>query len=101
MSTYRDQVNRLKKVQVALVIICIIIFAVYLYFVRKPSITGYIVKDECGPIGGTVSHPIDDVDTCMNKCRADCLSYGKEYHRSEFTIKDPDCNLCECFCKDL
>ena len=100
MSKYKRNVKRLKTVQIVLVAVCILAFAVYGYFLFRPKITGYTVRDECGPIGGTVSHSIDDVDACTNACNAYCKSLDKEYFDSSFDEAFNECNSCKCQCQE-
>jgi hypothetical protein len=98
--SYKKQVQRLKRLQAILMIVCLLVFISYAYFITRPKISSYDVKDECGPIGGTISHPIDDEDACDNICGATCLSKDKLFHKSKFVLKDPECNICTCYCKE-
>jgi hypothetical protein len=97
--SYEDKVSKLKKIQFILIIICVIAFLAYVFFITRPEITAHVVRDECGPIGGTISHSIDDVDTCENACNAYCSSIGQNFHSVEFYMQGAECNTCDCFCK--
>jgi len=96
---YKNKIRLLKNLQIVLIVVCLVALVAYFYFITKPTITAYSVADECGPIGGTISHPIDDEDSCTNVCRAYCLSLKKDYHDSKFTLNILECNDCKCFCK--
>ena len=100
MSKYSNNVNRLKKLQVFLAAACLLALAVYGFVITRPTITSYVVKDECGPIGGTISHSIDDHDTCANACNAYCGSLDKEYYSSKFEENNIECHSCDCKCKE-
>ena len=91
-ASYRKRVNLLKNVQLILVILCIVMLLVYLYYITRPKLSSYDLKDECGPIGGSISHPLDDTDSCSNACLAYCTSIEKKLHDSKFELKDPQCN---------
>ena len=96
---YKKSVRRRQMVQLVLVIVCIAAISAYFLFVTRPVITGHAVRDECGPIGGTISHSINDKDECINVCRAYCLSLKDEYYDVNFELLNEKCNSCECFCK--
>ena len=81
-------------------VVCIFVIIGYLYYLTRPTITQNTLIDECGPIGGTISHSIDDDDSCSNMCRAYCKSTQKEFHDTDFTLKGVGCNDCECYCKE-
>ena len=98
--SYKSRINRLKRIQLVLVIVCVLAIAVYGFIITRPEITSYVVKDECGPIGGTISHPIDDEDACSNACRAYCLSLEKKFHDSDFKLRFDECNSCNCECEE-
>ena len=100
MSRYSKKVRQLQRIQLVAVITLLVAFIIFAYFIFRPKITKYDVRDDCGQIGGQVSHLIDDEFACKNACTAYCLSLDKEYHKSEFTLKDPQCNECGCFCKE-
>src|SRR3990170_3386152 len=95
---YRQRINLLKNIQLILVIACVIAVAAYGYFITRPEIIFYELKDECGPIGGSISHPLDDEDACGNACLAYCLSRKMQIHDSKFVLRDPKCNMCTCYC---
>ena len=94
----RSGVKKQQRLQVVLLGVCILALFLYVLFVTRPKITVYVIKDECGPIGGIISHPINDGDSCNNICRAQCLSWEQEFHSSEFIVNEP-CNTCKCDCK--
>ena len=96
---YGKRIESLKRLQLALIFICVAGIFAYILFITKPEITAYAIKDECGPIGGSISHSIDDEDTCGNACSAYCLSMGEKFHKSAFEIKGLECNKCDCLCK--
>ena len=99
MSRYADRVKKLKLLQASLIIICVLGIAFFFYYLLKPKVVEYPLKDECGPIGGAISHSIDDEDTCGNACSAYCQSTGKSYHDSKFTMIPEACNQCTCQCE--
>jgi hypothetical protein len=96
---YKNRIKLLQSLQILLFIICILAFIFYLYKITRPEITLYIIKDECGPIGGSISHSIGDEDTCYNRCNADCISLKKEISSSQIILKQTECNICNCYCK--
>jgi hypothetical protein len=100
MSKYQKKILRLKKIQIILIILCLVASAIYLYFITKPEVTKFTVDDECGPIGGTVSHSIDDDDSCSNACNAYCISMQKKYKKSSFKFELNACNTCTCYCQE-
>ncbi len=98
---YKEQINKLKHIQFGLFLVCIIILIGYIYFITRPKLTKYTLTDECGPIGGAVLHSISDIDYCDNICYSHCLSMEKGYYKTDFEKRDsPECNLCNCYCKD-
>jgi len=97
---YSKKVKKLQNIQSTLIIICLLAIAVFFIFRFKPEITEYDVEDVCGPIGGAISHSIDDEDACRNACSAKCLSFEKEYHDSDFFENTLEgCHTCTCYCK--
>ena len=100
MSKYTKKIHKLQLIQTILIIICVIALAIYFYFISRPVITSFNITDECGPIGGTISHPIKDEDVCRNICNAYCRSVDKEFHDSYFELSGIGCNLCTCYCKE-
>ncbi len=100
MSKYTKKIHKLQLIQTILIIICLIAIAVYFFFITRPVVTAYNITDECGPIGGTISHPIKDEDVCRNICNAYCRSIEKEIHDSYFELNGIGCNLCTCYCKE-
>ena len=100
MASYKQRVDTLKRVQLVLIVICIIAIIGFAFWINKPTITGYAIVDECGPIGGRISHLIDNEDACKNACRAQCLSLDKEYESHDFTENPGVCHECECKCKE-
>jgi hypothetical protein len=95
---YHDHVESLKKAQIVLAAICLVLLVFYIYYVTKPKITSYELKDECGPISGSVMHSINNQDSCSNACNAYCLSKKITFSDAEFTVVVP-CNTCMCRCK--
>ena len=98
MSSYSERIKRLKMIQAALIVVLIVMVIGYVYYVNRPAITVYERDDQCGPIGGIVSHEIDNADSCANACTATCLSRDTEFHDSAFELRDPECNDCTCYC---
>ncbi len=98
MSRYSEKIKKLQLVQSVLIIVCVIGMAIFFYYLLKPKITSYQIKDECGPIGGAISHSLDDEDSCTNACNAYCVSIEKRYHEGRFTQNLEGCNLCDCSC---
>ncbi|MCM2325673.1 MAG: hypothetical protein NDI94_04365 [Candidatus Woesearchaeota archaeon] len=99
MSKYSDKVKKLQVLQMILVVVCLGLIVFFIISMLKPKIVKYEVKDECGPIGGSISHSIDDDDSCSNACSAYCLSLQKGFHESAFIASNRTCNTCDCFCK--
>ncbi|MFH1638389.1 MAG: hypothetical protein ABIB71_08240 [Candidatus Woesearchaeota archaeon] len=60
----------------------------------------YGLKDQCGPIMGSILHTIDDEGSCIQKCKINCLSKDKEYGKVEFKKEVDACNICTCYCKE-
>ena len=100
MSKYSKRVKKLKRMQLILVAACVVAFLIWIVIFTRPEISEYDLRDECGPIGGTISHSIDDEDACINFCNANCQSLDKEYHSSQFSLRTLECNSCKCFCKE-
>jgi hypothetical protein len=96
---YSQNVELMKKVQVFLLILCLAAVAAYLYFLFQPEITRFEIKDECGPISGTIMHSIKDTDSCSNACHNQYCTKGKQVLRTEFNATLP-CNTCICYCKE-
>jgi len=101
MSRYKNKIKFLQTLQVVLIVACVLALAGFAIMVNKPKVSKYNVKDECGPIGGSISHSIDDIDACKNACKAYCQSMKKEFHDSSFEQNIEICNTCTCYCKDL
>ena len=99
-SSYDKRIKTLKYVQIILIVVLVSTFFYYFFKVTSPNVTGYVVKDECGPIGGRISHSINDNDGCSNACRAYCLSLQEVYSDSKFELKSEGCNTCNCFCQE-
>lgn len=100
MNQYQSKVKKLQKLQFFLILICAVLIFGFVLYVNKPSITGFVVRDDCGPIGGTISHSIDDEDSCKNACVAYCQSLKQEYHDFDFVSSQTKCNSCDCLCKE-
>jgi len=97
---YSKKVKKMQKLQAVLIVVCIIAMAIFFIYKFKPELTEYDIRDECGPIGGAISHSIDDGDACKNACTARCLSFDKEYHSTDFLENNLEgCHTCTCFCK--
>lgn len=79
--------------------VCLVAVFVFLYLRLKPVLITYALKDECGPIGGTVSHTIDEEGGCQNACRSACESYGHTYYSSKFEFVAVGCHNCTCVCR--
>ncbi len=95
---YHENVEFLKRIQIALIVICVVALVAYLYFLFQPKITKFVISDECGPISGSIMHSIKDEDACSNSCHNQYCTKGKEFLKSEFTLSMP-CNTCICYCK--
>jgi hypothetical protein len=100
MASYKKRVKQLQNMQMILVIVCVIALLIYSYFMLRPKVTEYNVNDECGPIGGRISHTIAEDDMCRNACTANCVAWEKEYHDHEFIGNNETCNICTCYCKE-
>ncbi|MFH2020656.1 MAG: hypothetical protein ABIJ34_04530 [archaeon] len=99
MKKYEQQIKMLKRLQLALLAVCVIGAGIILFLNTRPELSSYLVKDDCGPIGGAISHSIDDEDSCMNGCTANCLSLKQTYYDSKFDLSSLGCNSCNCTCK--
>ncbi|MBN2368108.1 hypothetical protein JXC34_03740 [Candidatus Woesearchaeota archaeon] len=97
---YTASVKRMQAVQILLAVVCIAALMAYVFFLTRPSVTSFVIKDECGPIGGRISHSIDDQDVCNNACNAYCNSVDKKFQKGEFEERLNQCNRCECFCAE-
>ena len=100
MSKYSKRVRKLERLQLILVAVCLIALIIWLIIFTRPKVSEYNIKDECGPIGGSISHSIDDEDSCVNVCNAYCQALIKEYHDSEFILSNTNCHSCKCYCKE-
>lgn len=100
MSKYSKNVKKMQLMQVALIAVCIVALVIWLIIFTRPKLVEYTVPDECGPIGGSISHSIDDSDACMNACSAYCQSLKQEYHDSAFEESTLECHSCVCECKE-
>ncbi len=100
MSNYKKIIKKRKRTQLMLIAVLVLFLSAYGFFITRPEIKSYEIIDECSPIGGTVSHPIDDVDSCANACNAYCLSLDEKYHDIKFEQKFEGCNNCTCYCKE-
>jgi len=59
----------------------------------------YPIKDECGPIYGSVYHSIKDEAVCRIKCRGTCESLDIEFVSSKFVDNGLRCHDCNCTCR--
>jgi hypothetical protein len=99
-SNYKKKIKKKILLQNILILLCLLGLAYFLFTIFKPEITTYAVKDSCGPIGNTISHSIDDQESCQNACNSVCKSFGLNFHKSEFLyMKEVTCNNCTCLCK--
>jgi hypothetical protein len=100
MSKYAKKVKRMKAIQAVLVLACLVLTAGYIYYLNRPVVVSYQLQDECVPIGGQISHSLDDEDICANACNAYCTSVKKTFKKVEFLARSgPECNYCNCLCK--
>ena len=100
MDKYHKKVKLMQNLQIFLVVVCLIAAGIFMYIATRPNIIRYDLEDECGPIGGSVSHTLDDADACQNACNAYCLSLKHTYETSVFTLAEGGCNKCECYCEE-
>jgi hypothetical protein len=96
---YMHHVELMKKAQLILIIICVIAIAAYLYYIFQPKVTVFEIKDECGPISGSIMHSIKDEDSCTNACRNQYCTKGKQVLKAKFELSLP-CNTCMCYCRE-
>ncbi|MBN1503277.1 hypothetical protein JW930_07095 [Candidatus Woesearchaeota archaeon] len=99
-TTYSKKVKQRILVQNVLIVVCLLSIAVFFYLKLRPSFVTYAVRDECGPLGGTISHSIGSEDECANACKAACQSYEQKYKNMEFSSSPGTCNNCTCICKE-
>jgi hypothetical protein len=75
----------------------------FLSYVKKETAPDKIfqLRDACGPVPGFtgISHSMPDEDSCLNECRARCLSNELEYKNAKFMEDKKACNTCECVCQ--
>jgi hypothetical protein len=100
MDRYHTRVRLMQNLQTLGIVILLIAGAVFLYIATRPEIIRYDIPDECGPIGGSISHTLDDADSCQNACNAYCLSLKHTYETSRFELVENACNTCECYCEE-
>ena len=101
LTKYQKRIKNKIFLQNILVVICILVLILLIYLKLKPEITGFAVKDECGPIGRTISHSIGDEEACKNVCNSACKSFEFKYHDSIFIYNNEImCNNCTCLCKE-
>lgn len=102
--SYKKSVEKLRIIQIVLVLVCIIALIFYVYHITKPKILPpYNYPDECGlmPGGNGVTHPIGSEDVCKNACFSLCVSKDYTLSKAVFQAREgPICNLCECYCKE-
>jgi len=101
MGNYSKKVKRLQQIQLVSILVLLIAFISVYMFINRPELTKYVVRDECGEIGGAVSHSIDDTDACVSACTAYCQSFQKEYHKSKFIESTLSCHTCDCTCSEI
>jgi hypothetical protein len=68
---------------------------------RKTIEKVYSIKDECGPIQGSIFHSIENNDTCRIRCRNTCESLDKEFVSIRFVDKGIYCHECNCTCRTV
>ncbi len=96
---YDKSINSRILLQNILIIICIAahVFLVSRQFRREKVVIP--LKDECGPIGQTISHSIDNDEACQNNCYAACTSMDHTYSGHEYIYNNEiACNNCTCVC---
>ena len=64
---------------------------------REPEL--FRVEDSCSLIVGQLIHTINNADECEVRCKANCELRESDFHNSEFSQREKDCNLCNCYCK--
>jgi len=100
-NNYRKRIQGQKNLQLVLIGICLLLIAVYLFYITRPKITRYAIRDECTAVGGNIFHFIKDEDNCANACRAHCSSLDKQFDKSDFAAGGLNCtNTCSCYCQD-
>ncbi|MFH0874689.1 MAG: hypothetical protein V1859_02040 [archaeon] len=101
LKNYKNNIKNRIFIQNLLIFICIAAIAALLFFQLRPKVVVVSNRDECGPIGNTISHTINSEDTCINSCRSACKSYKYEYFKSKFIYnKEMVCNNCTCYCTE-
>ena len=100
MTNSKARIQKKMHIQAALLVICFVCLGVFAYLRFRPNVTGFVIADECGPIGNSVSHSIDDIGQCENICKVNCEGEQKTYHHSVFKLGGLGCNECACFCRE-
>ncbi|MBT3464834.1 hypothetical protein HN451_07610, partial [archaeon] len=96
---FKKHVKKLIYIQTFLIVVLLVALAYFSYqkfFINE--ITIEYAKDECGPIGGRISHSLKNEGECDNMCHAICSSKDKELKESLFDFKTTPCYTCECHC---
>ncbi|MEM4397355.1 MAG: hypothetical protein QW757_01870 [Candidatus Woesearchaeota archaeon] len=98
---YENSIKNKKRIQIALIILCVLIFITYVFFVfLKHRIISFDYIDECGimPGGNGLTHTIASEDMCNNACYSYCQSKEKNLLNYEFKEELNKCNSCRCKC---
>ena len=96
---FQKHVKRLILLQTILIAVLLLALSYVIYtkfFVKEIKVE--FAKDECGPIGGRISHSIKNEGECDNMCHAICTSKQLDVKESIFDFKTQPCYTCECHC---
>ncbi|OYT35925.1 hypothetical protein B6U91_02220 [Candidatus Pacearchaeota archaeon ex4484_71] len=63
------------------------------------EVISFQIKDSCSVIVGRLFHEIDSSNSCVLKCKNECLIRELDYVNYNFTLSEEDCNSCFCSCK--
>ncbi|MBD3203370.1 hypothetical protein GF327_03690 [Candidatus Woesearchaeota archaeon] len=101
-ASYKKKIKKKIYLQNILILICVVLLGYLVYAKFRPEIVKVPVKDDCGPIGNTISHLISDNEDCVNACSSACKSFGHVYYKSKFIYNNEvRCNNCTCQCKKI
>lgn len=106
-SKVRKNKNYSRKFLFYLIVFLVFVFLLLGFFIfneyginfnKIDRASKHIAKDECSFIAGQIIHTINNEDECGLKCISLCLVVSKDFSKSNFTLRENNCNLCECDC---
>ncbi len=83
---------------ILLLVLTLIDFKFWKYLEKK-EIIFVALQDRCSLMFDNILHTIKDDSGCENYCRAECITRGIEFYKTEFYLKEDSCNICNCYCK--